>query len=179
MMTKLHHVNLCSNNVPEMDRFYREVLNLAPIPGRNEQRVTNEGYSGEVAFAVSEYSPPGISLGPWQDSPDSADRCPTRLNPARPRSRRRRVHKRRRARREAECDDGAEGELISASCGAVLTTGLSLLHKPQTVARALRLFFPARRPGTPPRGSPELTAGILREGDCNELSCQRIENRDG
>jgi hypothetical protein len=25
-----------------------------------------------------------------------------------------------RRRREAECDDGAEGELISASCGAVL-----------------------------------------------------------
>jgi glyoxylase I family protein len=52
MMTKLHHVNLCSNNVPEMDRFYREVLDLAPIPGRNEQRVTNEGYSGEVAFVI-------------------------------------------------------------------------------------------------------------------------------
>ncbi|MFL4996595.1 MAG: VOC family protein, partial [Microvirga sp.] len=52
MMTKLHHVNLCSNNVPEMDRFYREVLDLAPIPGRNEQRVTNEGYSGEVAFVT-------------------------------------------------------------------------------------------------------------------------------
>ena len=52
MVTKLHHVNLCSNNVPEMDRFYREVLDLAPIPGRNEQRVTNEGYSGEVAFVT-------------------------------------------------------------------------------------------------------------------------------
>ena len=36
MATKLHHVNLCSNNVPEMDRFYREVLDLAPIQGRNE-----------------------------------------------------------------------------------------------------------------------------------------------
>ena len=52
MATKLHHVNLCSNNVPEMDRFYREVLDLAPIPGRNEQRVTNQGYSGEVAFVT-------------------------------------------------------------------------------------------------------------------------------
>src|SRR3954453_7039547 len=52
MATKLHHVNLCSNKVPEMDRFYREVLDLAPIPGRNEQRVTNEGYSGEVAFVT-------------------------------------------------------------------------------------------------------------------------------
>src|SRR5215217_8194614 len=52
MATKLHHVNLCSNNVSEIDRFYREVLDLAPIPGRNEQRVTNEGYSGEVAFVT-------------------------------------------------------------------------------------------------------------------------------
>ena len=52
MATKLHHVNLCSNKVPEMDRFYREVLDLAPIPGRNEQRVTNQGYSGEVAFVT-------------------------------------------------------------------------------------------------------------------------------
>ena len=43
MATKLHHVNLCSNNVPEMDRFYREVLDLAPIPGRNEQRVAIKG----------------------------------------------------------------------------------------------------------------------------------------
>src|SRR3954454_5103301 len=52
MATKLHHVNLCSNKGPEMDRFYREVLDLAPIPGRNEQRVTNEGYSGEDAFVT-------------------------------------------------------------------------------------------------------------------------------
>src|SRR5215212_9278252 len=52
MATKLHHVNLCSNKVPEMDRFYREVLDVAPIPGRNEQRVTNQGYSGEVAFVT-------------------------------------------------------------------------------------------------------------------------------
>ena len=52
MATKLHHVNLCSNKVPEMDRFYREVLDLAPISGRNEQRVTNLGYSGEVAFVT-------------------------------------------------------------------------------------------------------------------------------
>ena len=52
MATKLHHVNMCSNNVPAMDRFYREILDLSPIPGRDEQRVTNQGYAGEVAFVT-------------------------------------------------------------------------------------------------------------------------------
>jgi glyoxylase I family protein len=52
MAMKLHHVNMCSKNVPEMDRFYRDVLDLSPISGRNEQRVTDQGYAGEVAFVT-------------------------------------------------------------------------------------------------------------------------------
>jgi hypothetical protein len=28
MKLKLHHINLCSTNVPEMDRFYRYFLSL-------------------------------------------------------------------------------------------------------------------------------------------------------
>ena len=52
MATKLHHVNLCSKNVPEMDRFYREVLDLSTIRGRDEQRVKDQGYAGEVAFVT-------------------------------------------------------------------------------------------------------------------------------
>ena len=28
MKLKLHHINLCTTNVPEMDRFYRYFLNL-------------------------------------------------------------------------------------------------------------------------------------------------------
>ena len=30
MKIKLHHVNLCSNNVPAMDEFYRGVLDMEP-----------------------------------------------------------------------------------------------------------------------------------------------------
>ena len=52
MATKLHHVNMCSKNVPEMDSFYRDILDLSPISERNEQRVTDQGYAGEVAFVT-------------------------------------------------------------------------------------------------------------------------------
>ena len=50
MRIKLHHVNLCSKDVPAMDAFYRTVLDLRPEPSLGEARVTEEGYAGEVAF---------------------------------------------------------------------------------------------------------------------------------
>ena len=47
MKLKLHHINLCSTNVPEMDRFYRDVLTLgdedpAELPA--EQRKLGSGH---------------------------------------------------------------------------------------------------------------------------------------
>ena len=50
MKLKLHHVNLCSTNVPAMDEFYRTVLDLKPEPGLNENRTPGGGYPGKVAF---------------------------------------------------------------------------------------------------------------------------------
>ena len=50
MRIKLHHVNLCSKDVPAMDEFYRTVLDLRPEPSLGEARVTAEGYAGQVAF---------------------------------------------------------------------------------------------------------------------------------
>jgi glyoxylase I family protein len=51
MKIKLHHVNLCSTNVPAMDEFYRTVLDLEPEPSLNAGRLkTASGYPGEVAF---------------------------------------------------------------------------------------------------------------------------------
>jgi glyoxylase I family protein len=47
---KLHHLNLCTTNVPAMDEFYRSVLDLAPEPSMNALRVTNQGYGGAVSF---------------------------------------------------------------------------------------------------------------------------------
>jgi len=50
MKLKLHHVNLSSRNVAGMEAFYSGVLGLQPKPANNDLRVTNEGYSGAVAF---------------------------------------------------------------------------------------------------------------------------------
>jgi glyoxylase I family protein len=50
MKLKLHHVNLCTNNVPGMDKFYRDVLGLQPEPSLSAARVTAQGYAGQVSF---------------------------------------------------------------------------------------------------------------------------------
>jgi glyoxylase I family protein len=50
MKLKLHHVNFCTTDVPAMNEFYRSVLDLEPEPTLNDVRVTQQGYSGEVAF---------------------------------------------------------------------------------------------------------------------------------
>ena len=52
MKLTLHHVNLSTTNVPQMDTFYREVLGLDMKPGRNAVRVKNEGYAGDVSFVT-------------------------------------------------------------------------------------------------------------------------------
>jgi glyoxylase I family protein len=52
MKLTLHHINLCSTNVPAMDEFYRSVLDLAPEPSMNASRVMTEGYAGDVAFVT-------------------------------------------------------------------------------------------------------------------------------
>ena len=52
MKLKLHHLNLCTTNVPAMDEFYRSVLDMAPEPSMNALRVTNQGYGGDVAFVT-------------------------------------------------------------------------------------------------------------------------------
>ena len=50
MKLKLHHLNLCSTNVPTMDEFYRSVMDLEPEPGLAASRDTAQGYSGSVSF---------------------------------------------------------------------------------------------------------------------------------
>jgi glyoxylase I family protein len=50
MRIKLHHVNLCSKDVPAMDEFYRTILGLQPEPSLGDARVTAQGYPGKVAF---------------------------------------------------------------------------------------------------------------------------------
>jgi glyoxylase I family protein len=51
MKIKLHHVNLCSTNVPAMEQFYRSVLDLESEPSMEAGRILDEdGYPGKVAF---------------------------------------------------------------------------------------------------------------------------------
>lgn len=52
MELKLHHVNLCTSNVSAMNDFYRDVLDMQPHPERKAGRVTQQGYSGDVAFVT-------------------------------------------------------------------------------------------------------------------------------
>ncbi len=52
MKLTLHHVNLCTRDVPAMDAFYREVLDMQPEPEMNAMRVTSQGYAGAVSFVT-------------------------------------------------------------------------------------------------------------------------------
>jgi hypothetical protein len=71
MVTKLHHLNVCSNSVPEMSRFYSDILELSPLSERSQQRVTDQGYAGEVSFMTDgttekpggRIAPGGVAIG--------------------------------------------------------------------------------------------------------------------
>jgi catechol 2,3-dioxygenase-like lactoylglutathione lyase family enzyme len=53
MKLKLHHVNFCTSNVPAMDAFYREVMDLETDPTMSSQRRSAAGgYDGAVAFVT-------------------------------------------------------------------------------------------------------------------------------
>ena len=53
MKLKLHHINLCSTNVPEMDRFYREVFKLEDEdPTELLPLNTEKGLVGGVSFVT-------------------------------------------------------------------------------------------------------------------------------
>ena len=50
MKIKLHHLNLCSHDVPGMEEFYSSVMELHPEPSLGGARDTTQGYSAPVAF---------------------------------------------------------------------------------------------------------------------------------
>ena len=52
MKLRLHHVNLSTENVARMDRFYREVLGLETETQGLPVLEKKKGYSGEVAFVT-------------------------------------------------------------------------------------------------------------------------------
>lgn len=52
MKLKLHHLNLCTNNVPAMNTFYRDIMDMQTEPGLEGNRDTSQGYAGKVAFVT-------------------------------------------------------------------------------------------------------------------------------
>lgn len=50
MKLKLHHVNVVSHDVPGLEAFYRDILDLRPEPGMGDKRRLDQGYPGKVAF---------------------------------------------------------------------------------------------------------------------------------
>ena len=52
MKLKLHHINLSTEDVARMDRFYRDVLGLASETDGLPILEKNKGYAGDVAFVT-------------------------------------------------------------------------------------------------------------------------------
>ena len=50
MKLKLHHINLCTENVEKMDAFYKSVLGLTEETKGLPTLEKKKGYAGEVAF---------------------------------------------------------------------------------------------------------------------------------
>jgi glyoxylase I family protein len=50
MQIKFHHINLCTRDVPGLDAFYRDVLELKTEPGLAANRDKDQGYAGHVSF---------------------------------------------------------------------------------------------------------------------------------
>ena len=50
MKIKLHHINIVSHDVPELDAFYRNILHLQDEPTMSSKRKLDEGYPGDVSF---------------------------------------------------------------------------------------------------------------------------------
>jgi len=50
MKLKLHHINIVSHDVPGLDAFYRDVLDLKSEPGMGDRRRLDQGYPGAVSF---------------------------------------------------------------------------------------------------------------------------------
>ncbi len=50
MTLKLHHINLVTDDVDRLDRFYRDVLGLSEATGGLPTLEKKKGYAGDVSF---------------------------------------------------------------------------------------------------------------------------------
>jgi len=86
MNLKLHHLNLTTTNVPEMDNFYRSILGLEREPSLGSARMT-QGYNADVAFVTDgatqfhlatkdQASATEYQLGAWSVTTFRSSQCP-------------------------------------------------------------------------------------------------------
>jgi glyoxylase I family protein len=52
MKLELHYINVCSSNVPQVNEFYRKVLNLTGIEDDEHVQDTTKGYDSGVEFVT-------------------------------------------------------------------------------------------------------------------------------
>ena len=50
MKMELHHINVCTHDVPGLNEFYRKVMTLGPIDDDEHVQDTSQGYSSGVEF---------------------------------------------------------------------------------------------------------------------------------
>jgi glyoxylase I family protein len=55
MITRFHHINICSGNVPALEDFYRKLFDLRDANRANAQ-IRTQGYGGDVAFLTDGYT---------------------------------------------------------------------------------------------------------------------------
>ncbi len=52
MKIELHHINICSKNVPELESFYKDVFSFGNVQDDDHKQDTSQGYDGGVAFVT-------------------------------------------------------------------------------------------------------------------------------
>ena len=52
MKLELHHINVCSKDVPHLNEFYRNILQLGGIDDDEHVQDTSKGYYSGVEFAT-------------------------------------------------------------------------------------------------------------------------------
>ena len=77
MKLELHHINFSSTNVPEMDAFYRKIMDCEDEQSLASLRDTNQGYDGNVSFLNSN----GIQVHLAAKDLDVAFRTKQSVNP--------------------------------------------------------------------------------------------------
>jgi catechol 2,3-dioxygenase-like lactoylglutathione lyase family enzyme len=79
MALTLHHVNICTTDVPGLDRFYRDVLGLPAVTPSDQPRLDTRNYAGPVAFVSDAGGQTQLHLA--QQDLTFADRAGHRINP--------------------------------------------------------------------------------------------------